>query len=731
MKSIIIGAISMYITYTASAQNNINLKETIISSSKKEQEKSDVANQVTIINQESINKNLITSTPELLEKKGDLFIQRSQLGGGSPVIRGFEASRILIVVDGIRMNNAIYRAGHLQNVMTLDHSLLERVEVINGPGSVVYGSDALGGVISLQTRKPKLSTRDSGEIELSGGVNLQYASASDNRRANFHINIGGKKIASMTSLSMSEFGNLRIGRNNSATNPSWGTNPSYSEFVNGKDTSIENTSPWVLHNTAFRQYDALQKFLFKVKDGIELIANFQVSTSTNVPRTDRLNFQNSNGKLTNAEWSYGPQLRALGSLQLNLNENRKLYSKMSITAAFQKIHEQRITRSYGNAIRSNRFENVSVASLNIDATKKTSGKHTIGYGFEFNYNEVYSNIYRTNVVTGATDTKGSTRYPENGSFVRSTSIYLKDDIRLNDMWTLTLGARANNYSLTSFFSQPTNSIAFTQFDNTSINFAGNAAINFNPCEKYRFYTMISTGYRAPNLDDFAKFSPDVALKRVTIPNTNLQAENNYNWEMGFYYSPSSKWELEATPYVMYINNYMQISPIQVNGSDSILADGQMMKAFGLTNRVAALNAGINAKLNYKIHQNFTAYTSYTYTFGQNITDGKRLDHIAPMFGSVGLDYVKDKFLFNTNIKYNGAKTLEFYGPTGSEDNIEYALLTGTPAWWTMNLSGNYNITRVSNLLFGIDNLFDIHYRPFASTISAPGISIMAGFRATF
>ena len=89
-----------------------------------------------------------------------LSIQKSQLGGGSPIIRGFEANRVLLVVDGVRMNNAIYRSGHLQNALTVDANALEIVEVVFGPSSTIYGSDALGGVVHFYTKKPEFSKND-------------------------------------------------------------------------------------------------------------------------------------------------------------------------------------------------------------------------------------------------------------------------------------------------------------------------------------------------------------------------------------------------------------------------------------------------------------------------------------------------------------------------------------------------------------------------------------------
>ncbi|NJN34367.1 MAG: TonB-dependent receptor plug domain-containing protein [Saprospiraceae bacterium] len=74
-------------------------------------------------------------------------------------MRGFEASRVLLVVDGVRMNNLIYRSGHLQNAITVDQNMLDRVEVLFGTASTVYGSDALGGVVHFFTKKPLLNAQ--------------------------------------------------------------------------------------------------------------------------------------------------------------------------------------------------------------------------------------------------------------------------------------------------------------------------------------------------------------------------------------------------------------------------------------------------------------------------------------------------------------------------------------------------------------------------------------------
>ena len=76
------------------------------------------------------------TTADLLGQIGSVFIQKSQMGGGSPMIRGFATNRVLMVADGVRMNNAIYRSGNNQNIISIDPFSLEDAEVIFGPGSI-------------------------------------------------------------------------------------------------------------------------------------------------------------------------------------------------------------------------------------------------------------------------------------------------------------------------------------------------------------------------------------------------------------------------------------------------------------------------------------------------------------------------------------------------------------------------------------------------------------------
>ncbi|MCB0457504.1 MAG: TonB-dependent receptor plug domain-containing protein, partial [Flavobacteriaceae bacterium] len=143
------------------SENSFVLDEVIVSANRFQESQRDVAQPVQVLNAKKLSFLNQQTSADVLQSSGNVFVQKSQMGGGSPVLRGFETNKVLMVVDGVRMNNAIYRGGHLQNVITLDNSMLDRLEVVFGPGSVVYGSDALGGVMHFYSKNPSLSYTDS------------------------------------------------------------------------------------------------------------------------------------------------------------------------------------------------------------------------------------------------------------------------------------------------------------------------------------------------------------------------------------------------------------------------------------------------------------------------------------------------------------------------------------------------------------------------------------------
>ncbi|MCK5839770.1 MAG: TonB-dependent receptor plug domain-containing protein, partial [Bacteroidales bacterium] len=172
-------------------ERTIHLSQIVVSASKWEQDRTEVPNKITFITAREISFNNPQTSADLLGASGEVFVQKSQLGGGSPMIRGFAANTVLLVVDGVRMNNLIYRSGNLQNIINLDANIIESAEVIFGPGSVMYGSDAMGGVMDLHTPSPLLSYDN--KYQVSANALLRYSTANNENTGHFDFNVGTSK----------------------------------------------------------------------------------------------------------------------------------------------------------------------------------------------------------------------------------------------------------------------------------------------------------------------------------------------------------------------------------------------------------------------------------------------------------------------------------------------------------------------------------------------------------
>ena len=221
-------------------QNYNSINEIVISASKFEEKRKDVAQKIQVVSNSELKFQNQSSTADVMSNTGNVFVQKSQLGGGSPIIRGFETNKVLLVVDGIRMNNAIYRGGHLQNIITIDNSMLERAEIIFGPGSTVYGSDAIGGVMNFTTKNPTLSSMN--KTLVKAGAYTRYFSAAKGYAAHADVSVGTNKFGSLTSFTFSSFGDLKQGSVRSPFVGNFGERPWSVERINGVDSIVTSSN---------------------------------------------------------------------------------------------------------------------------------------------------------------------------------------------------------------------------------------------------------------------------------------------------------------------------------------------------------------------------------------------------------------------------------------------------------------------------------------------------------
>ncbi|MCP9756083.1 TonB-dependent receptor [Lacihabitans sp. CCS-44] len=694
-----------------------NLEEVIVSANKFELKKKESPNQIELISAKQIAFQNSPNTANLLEQTGNVFVQKSQAGGGSPVLRGFEASRVLIVMDGVRMNNAIFRAGHLQNVLRIDQSMLERAEVIFGPSSVIYGSDALGGVVHFRTKNPELNSK-------SFRSYLRYATAIGEKTSHIDFNIGKKRFAFLTSFTFSDFGNVVQGSNRSTDYPDFGKRFFYAERQGNADVSVKNENVDKQVGSAYSQYDFLQKISFQQTENIKHTVNFQYSNSSNVPRYDRLT-EVRNDLPRFSEWFYGPEKRLFAAYHLDL-KNTFLYDKAMVSLAFQDIKESRISRNFNNITRKSQFENVNLFSLNADFQKNID-EHTITYGFETVGNDVKSTAHFTNINTNE-ERKADTRYPDGKNTMNTWAVYVADQTKIGETFIAHAGLRYAFTDLSAeFIEKAFFPFPFNQIQQKNSSLTGNLGLVYTPFARTKLGLIASSGFRSPNIDDLAKVFDSVAGSLI-VPNPDIKSEYSYNGEVSVHQEFSEKIRLEAVYFVTSMKNAIVIDAFTLNGENSVMYNGQNSKVLAAQNKAKALIHGWNLNLKADLSKEFTLASSLNSTKG-NIKDAANtpMDHIPPLYGRTALKYQKKSVQLEVFSIYNGWKKLAEYSPSG-EDNLIYATKDGMPSWWTLNLRSDYQVNKNFSVQLACENILDKNYRNFASGISSPGRNFMITVR---
>jgi|694.fasta_scaffold04485_12 hemoglobin/transferrin/lactoferrin receptor protein len=724
-----------FVVYLSERAYNTN--EVVISANRFEESSEKLPQHIAVLKAKSIEKSNVQTTADLIQNTGLVNVQKSQAGGGSPMIRGFEANKVLMVVDGVRMNNAIYRGGHLQNVISMDQSSLERMEILFGAGSLLYGSDALGGVISFYTKDPKLS--NSKNLNINGSAYSRYVSSNNERTAHVDLSIANDRFGSLTSFTASDFGDLRQGKNRSSAWGSLGIRNFYQDRINGVDTMMKNDDSLLQKSSGYFQYDLMQKILFKQNDRLTHVVSLQYSNSSNVPRYDRLSEIGASGKFNNAEWYYGPQKRMMLSYQLRLKGSR-FYNEAQVTLAYQDIEESRHSRGWGKSKLNHRIENVKVYSLNADYDKMIK-KFDLRYGLEIVMNDVESIASAENIVTGAI-TALDTRYPDGGSKTNSASLYATADRAINNKISLQAGLRANYYSLNSKFVDKTFfPFPFNEINQNSAIVTGQLGVVYHPTNTWKIGINLSTGYRSPNVDDVSKvfestkgdtIGSSSTIGTIIVPNPDLTPEKTYNFELSISKNIADKLYVKGIFFTTKIIDGIVTQNSTFNGSDYILFGDTLSRVQRNVNASEAMISGITGLLNYEITSNLSASASYNFTKGKitSVTPVSPLDHIAPAFGKVSFVWTAKKMRAEAFSIFNAAKELKDYNIAG-EDNLNYATVNGMPAWYTLNLRCSYQFNKYFQAQVNLDNITDQAYRVFASGINSSGRNVGVTLRANF
>jgi hemoglobin/transferrin/lactoferrin receptor protein len=638
----------------------------------------DVAQSTTAISTSQLAELTPRSTPEALMNETGVWVQKTNHGGGSPIIRGLVGNQILLVVDGIRLNNATYRYGPNQYLSTIDPGLIDRIEVNRGSGSVLYGSDALGGVVQVISATPSFSSTG---LKVGGSVQTKWMSAGMEHSIRPEIELGGKKVAFLGGFSARNFGNVLAGGELSILNP-----------------------------TGYDERSGDAKLLLRTGLNGVLTVAFQQTTQSHVPRYDQV----AQGGFSLYEFE--PQKRQLSYLRWEYSAKSRWAQSFRLTGSVNRSIEGTISQRNSSTDLKKQLDEVATVGLIAEVQSNPKSNWHIQSGIEYYADKVNSNGTILNTKTNSeTVQRGS--YAD-GSTISNLAIFTNHQVD----W------RKFQFSAGTRFNGVTVSVVDNVFGDQQINpnaWVGNAGVMYSINPRLRMIGAMNTGFRAPNVDDMSKFGT-IEANVFEIPSSGLAPERSFNVETGFKYS-SSKLSWTLTAYQTKLTDLIDRVTTSYNGSATF--DGRTI--YQKQNVGEAIVKGVEADVEAMVAKSFSVFGNITYTHGENETKKEPMRRIPPLFGKVGLRYTHPSGIWiRTESAMAGAQDRLAAGDK-SDVRIKIRLIDDAmPAWDVVNIYAGYSYKFLS-VQVSAQNIFDKAYRVYASGIDGYGRCMTASVKVKF
>jgi outer membrane receptor protein involved in Fe transport len=627
----------------------------------------DVPQSVTVVTHEQLLQNAPRTTPEALMNQSGIWVQKTNHGGGSPIIRGLVGNQVLLLVDGIRLNNSTYRYGPNQYLNTIDPGVIERMEAIRGSGSVLYGSDALGGVVQVISKVPSFSLE---KTNVSANIIAKWMSQDMEQSGRAEVEIGSKRIAFLGGFSERNFGELVAGG------------------------ELGTLSP-----TGYHERAADAKMLVRTGSSGMLTAAFQQVTQSDVPRYDQV----TQGGFS--MYTFDPQLRQLSYLRWEIFSNNRLAQSIRITGSYNRSVEGTLSQKTNSPTIKNQRDEVNTAGFIAEIISKPTSQWNAQSGIEYYFDNVGSTATELNTTTQAeTSVRGS--YAD-GSTLSNLAIFTNHQFDWRK-FQFTSGLRFNTV---------TGTVEDATFGNQKINpsaWVGNLGVIYKISPRLRAIFSGNTGFRAPNVDDMSKFGA-VEATVFEIPSSELAPEKSFTLETGFKFN-GKKYSGALTAYRTQLSDLIDRVPATYQGSS--IYDGK--NVYQKQNVGEALVKGVEVEGEISLFSTLSAYGNLTYTYGDNKTKQEPMRRIPPLFGRLGLQYRNSSgWWLKGELAMAGEQDRLAAGDL-SDVRISSRLVDGVmPGWNCLTLYAGYQYKSV-RIQTSFINLLDKAYRIYASGVDEYG-----------
>lgn len=632
----------------------------------------DVPRAVSVVTSEDLERRLPSTTPDALMESAGVLVQKTNLGAGAPYVRGLVGNQILVLVDGVRLNNATSRFGPNQYLGTIDPDALASIEVVRGPGSVLYGSDAIGGVVHLMTRQPEFSA-GGWQRSIDGRASLSAGAVEQGGRLGGAL--AGPRVAVRGGLSAHHFADLRAGGNRGTLTPT-----GYAEVAADAGVAV------------------------RLAPAHLLTATIQTHQQNDVPRWDQV------AQRGFARYAFDPQTRQLVALRYAA-QALGWADTASATLSVQRTEERRRIQRGASTIDTTETDRVRTVGLALDASKRVGRQWQLQAGAEFYADQVASARVDLDTRTGV----GLNRrglYPD-GASASSAAMFGRGVWRYGRV-------RAEAGARYSAFSVSASDAAFQHLELQPSAWVGQGGASLRLTGETLLFGSLAQSFRAPNIDDLSTLGRFDS--GIEVPSAHLSPERGLTSEAGLRVRRRS-----ATATVVAFRTTLNdlIDRVRATYEGAATFDGQAV--FQKSNVGEARITGWETEFEWLPRRDVVVTAHATMTTGQALTRNEPMRRIPPPNGGLSARWTPRAAMW-AGVSTRWARRQD---RLSSGDLADHRISpTGTPAWLTVDAFGALPLGRSTSLVVGVRNLFDGLYRVHGSGIDAPGRTVWVALRTS-
>ena len=652
------------------SQASTELNHTIqVTASRRQQTTITETRSLTLLNEKEIFSTAGRTTPELLMNTAGIWLQKTNHGGGSPIIRGLTGNQIVLINDGIRMNNAIYRYGPNQYLSTIDPMTLHSIEVVRGTSSLLYGSDAIGGVVQMfhQTPEFRSSTKP---FQFSGNISSRFLSSRMQQGGSIQLKGEGQHFAFTSNFSLNEFGDL----------------------VAGKGIGLQSPS-------GYHQLSGNIKTAFRITPRDILHVSHQNLSQSKVPRFDQVNLGGF------SRYEFNPQNQSISFLRWRHLGKNRWSEKITTTAYYNTLREGLVTEKTDSNIQSTFDDRVTTTGLNLEILSSPNDFWSIQTGLELLKDIVASQGEKRWLLTGTNESiRGN--YAD-GSMLETIAAFSNQQFE-TDHFIFNGGVRYTRSKIKIIDSVFGDQI----FAPSAMVYGG--GISWKATKNLFPYLSWQTGFRAPNIDDLSKFGT-VEAGVFEVPAKNLKPERSAALEGGIKLT-TKKSALSFSGFQTDLRNIIERMPSLYQG----LSEYENRKVFKKENVGEAIFRGIEVETEISLQKKIKARGHFTYTYGENKTKGEPARRIPPAYGQASIHYAVSRTISFSIVWNKAGQQTRFSAGDLADKRISSRLREGImPGWETFDLMAGYSTGRLkSQVVFR--NLLNTGYSMYGSGVDGYG-----------